>query len=141
VEALVWLLGRGTVPDTFGITVDCQADELDSLADFWAAVLGYNKVFPLLLVDPKGVKPRIAFQVVPEPKQVKNRWHLDVYVDDLASLEPRVRALVELGATEVRHVDETVLGYSNIFTAMLDPHGNEFCVCAPHLPRSGRGKS
>ena len=119
--------------DTFGITVDCQEDALESLGDFWAAVLGYKKLHPLLLVDPKGVKPRIAFQVVPEPKQVKNRWHLDVYVEDLASLEGAVRALVELGASEVRHVDKTILGHANIFTVMLDPHGNEFCVCAPHV--------
>lgn len=121
--------------DTFGITVDCQEGGLDSLVDFWAAVLGYKKVWPTLLVDPTGVKPRIAFQVVPEPKQVKNRWHLDVYVDDPSELEAQVRALRELGATELRHVDETVHGYTNIFTVMLDPQGNEFCVCAPHLPR------
>lgn len=130
--------------DKFGITVDCQEDGLESLADFWAAVLGYKKVvfadprvgtkeMPFLLVDPEGVKPRIAFQVVPESKQVKNRWHLDVYVDDLSSLEAQVRALVELGATEVRHIAGTVLGHANIFTVMLDPQGNEFCVCAPHV--------
>lgn len=130
-------MGRGVQGslETFGITVDCQEGGMDVLVDFWAAVLGYQKVWPTLLVDPKRVRPRIAFQVVPEPKQVKNRWHLDVYVDDVAELEPQVRALTELGATEVRHVDDTVLGYTNIFTVMLDPQGNEFCVCAPHVPR------
>lgn len=122
--------------DTFGITVDCQEDGLDSLVDFWAAVLGYKKVFPTLLVDPKGVKPRIAFNVVPVPKQVKNRWHLDVYVDDLSELDIQVRTLTELGATELQRFDKTEFGYTNIFTVMLDPQGNEFCVCAPHLPRS-----
>lgn len=131
-------MGRG-VPrslETFGITVDCQEAGMDALVDFWAEVLGYKKVWPSLIVDPKSVRPRIAFNVVPEPKLVKNRWHLDVYVDDVAELEPQVHALTELGATEVRHVDETVHGYTNIFTVMLDPQGNEFCVCAPHIPRA-----
>ena len=30
------------------------------------------------IVDPEGVRPRIWFQEVPEPKSVKNRLHIDV---------------------------------------------------------------
>ena len=30
------------------------------------------------IVDPEGVRPRIWFQEVPEPKAVKNRLHLDI---------------------------------------------------------------
>ena len=116
-----------------GITIDCAADELDALAEFWMAALGYESVLPGYLVDPQGVRPRLALVVVPEPKTVKNRWHLDLYVESLEALEPRVRELVALGAREVHHIDEVVQGFTNVFTTLVDPCGNEFCVCAPHV--------
>jgi hypothetical protein len=119
--------------ETVAVTFDCGADELNVVAEFWSAALGYKRVLPGYLIDPDGVRPRISIEVVPEPKTVKNRWHLDLYVDDLDALQPKVDALVGLGATVVRHVDEVTSGYTNVFTAMLDPRGNEFCVCAPHI--------
>lgn len=118
---------------TVAITFDCGAGELDVLAEFWSAALGYTRVLPGYLIDPGGVRPRLSIEVVPEPKTVKNRWHLDLYVDDLDALQPRVDELIELGATVVRHFDEVTSGYMNVFTAMHDPRGNEFCVCAPHV--------
>ena len=119
--------------DTIGITVDCSADDYEAVAAFWAAALGYERVFPGYLVDPTGVRPRLAFEVVSEPKVVKNRWHVDLYVERLEALEPRVRELVELGATELHHIDEVTQGFTNVFTTLVDPAGNEFCVCAPHI--------
>jgi hypothetical protein len=119
--------------DTLGITIDCGAGELDALAEFWVAALGYESVLPGYLVDPQGVRPRLALVVVPEPKTVKNRWHLDLYVESLEALEPRVRELVALGAKEVHHIDEVTEGFTNVFTTLVDPCGNEFCVCAPHV--------
>lgn len=116
------------------VTADCAEDEVEPLAEFWAEALGYTKLLPFLLVDPDGLRPRLVFQAVPERKVAKNRWHLDLYVERLEDLRPEVARLAALGATEVRHVDEPVLGFTNAFTAMLDPRGNEFCVCAPHLP-------
>jgi hypothetical protein len=119
--------------ETIAITIDCGADDLDLLAEFWSAALGYKRVLPGYLVDPEGVRPRLSLDIVPEPKTVKNRCHLDVYVESLEALQPKVEALLELGATEVRHIDEITSGYTNVFTTMLDPSGNEFCVCAPHV--------
>jgi hypothetical protein len=119
--------------ETLGITIDCSADALESLAEFWAAALGYEQLLPDYLVDPDGVRPRLVFQVVPEPKTAKNRWHLDLYVEKLEDLGPRVGALEALGAKSIRHVDTVTYGFTNVFTAMEDPQGNEFCVCAPHL--------
>ncbi len=119
---------------SIGITVDCVEADVDVLADFWAAALGYEKLLPFLLVDPGGVRPRLAFQSVPEPKVGKNRWHLDLYVEHLDGLAGEVARLRALGASEVLHVDEEVFGFTNTFTAMLDPCGNEVCVCAPHVP-------
>jgi predicted enzyme related to lactoylglutathione lyase len=119
--------------DTVAITVDCGADEYETVAAFWAAVLGYERVLPGYLVDPAGVRPRLAFAVVPEPKVVKNRWHMDLYVEDLAALEPRVQEIVALGASVLHHVDEVTCGFTNVFKKMVGPAGNEFCVCAPHV--------
>jgi hypothetical protein len=120
--------------ESVAITVDCDATTMESLVDFWAAALDYVKLLPFLLLDPHGVRPRIAFQAVPEPKITKNRWHLDLYVESLEGLAAEVARLVSLGASEVRDVDEVVSGFSNVFTLMTDPQDNEFCVCAPHLP-------
>ena len=114
------------------ITLDCGADDIVALSAFWVAALGYRALAPDYLVDPAGVRPRIVFNVVPEPKTVKNRCHLDLYVDRLEELDPKVAELVQLGATELHHVDLVVHGYTDVFAAMLDPCGNEFCVCAPH---------
>jgi hypothetical protein len=120
--------------DTIAITVDCSEGDHEEVAAFWAAALGYTRVLPGYLVDPAGVRPRLASAVVPEPKVAKNRWHVDLYVEQLEALEPRVQELVDLGATMLQHIDEVVEGFTNVFTAMRDPAGNEFCVCAPHVP-------
>ncbi|AVT34923.1 MULTISPECIES: VOC family protein [unclassified Plantactinospora] len=71
----------------------------------------------------EGRAPRVLFQLVPEPKTVKNRMHLDVRTgaDDLA---PVVEALVARGATFLHD------GRQGPFTwvTLADPEGNEFCV-------------
>jgi hypothetical protein len=119
--------------ETIAITVDCSADDYETVTAFWATVLGYDRILPGYIVDPAGVRPRFSFEIVPEPKVVKNRWHVDVYVESLEALEPRVNELVALGAQVLHRVDEVTYGHTNVFTTMLDPAGNEFCVCAPHI--------
>ncbi|WP_285031728.1 VOC family protein [Mycolicibacterium sp. lyk4-40-TYG-92] len=120
--------------ESVGITVDCGADAVDALAEFWSATMGYTKILPWVLVDPTGVHPRILFHAVPEPKTVKNRWHLDLYVDHLDNLNAEIARLTSLGATQVRYYDDISHGFTNTFAVMTDPAGNEFCVCAPHIP-------
>jgi hypothetical protein len=89
------------------VTVDCL--DPPSLAEFWAAALGYKiqdppEGFPTWnaywlsigvpedelevgrdsadsIVDPAGVGPRIWFQKVPEAKAGKNRLHFDLKVN------------------------------------------------------------
>ena len=85
-----------------GITIDCSsAEEVEELAAFWAAALGYTRLLPDYLADPEGIGPRLAFQIVPDPTVGKLRWHLDLYVDHLDEMDTRVAELVKLGATEV----------------------------------------
>lgn len=67
------------------------------------------------MVDGPG--PEYCFQEVPEPKQTKNRVHLEVYADDLAGEVERLRGL---GASVYAKFEGR--------TVMQDPEGNEFCV-------------
>ncbi|MFE7562957.1 VOC family protein [Kitasatospora sp. NPDC057500] len=70
-----------------------------------------------------GLGRRILFHRVPEPKQGKNRLHLDLHPgpDARAATVTRLEAL---GATTLREVAEP----GGSWTVMQDPEGNEFCV-------------
>ncbi|MFF2618135.1 VOC family protein [Kitasatospora sp. NPDC058046] len=70
-----------------------------------------------------GLGRRVLFQAVPEPRQGKNRLHLDVHPGP-GEREATVARLTALGATPLRHVDEP----GGAWTVMQDPEGNEFCV-------------
>jgi hypothetical protein len=109
-----------------------------SIARFWAAVLdGYQVapydeaelarlrgqgVFdpeddPSVLVEAPGTLPRLFFQLVLEPKTVKNRVHLDLRCDRVAD---EVERVIGLGASIVAEYDDHVV--------LRDPEGNEFCL-------------
>jgi hypothetical protein len=130
------------------VTFDC-ADPA-ALATFWAQALGYPP--PDLdefrawlrsighdeqdlnnfcrIEDPTGMRPRIFFQRVPEPKVVKNRVHPDVAASSDESLDRRglidgeVERLLSIGARKL----ESVTDEAGYFVVMQDPEGNEFCV-------------
>ncbi|UUU38557.1 VOC family protein [Streptomyces sp. NBC_00162] len=70
-----------------------------------------------------GARPRILFQLVPEPKTVKNRVHLDVRIgsDDPKSV---VERLLAKGAT---FLHDGRVGPS-AWTTLADPQGNELCI-------------
>ena len=69
--------------DALGYRLEEPPDGAESWQAYWAArglppeevEDGYFSI-----VDPDGVRPRIWFQPVPEPKVVKNRLHLDLGV-------------------------------------------------------------
>jgi Glyoxalase-like domain len=134
-------------PGRLQITFDCLDPARVGL--FWAAALAYsapdvegwhnflrsqgrteedlNATF--VIEDPAGVRPRMFFQRVPEPKSVKNRVHLDLSAPAAGSsgraeeIDAFVDRLAALGAHRLRAVKED--GY---FVVMADPEGNEFCV-------------
>lgn len=64
----------------------------------------------------------LNLQRVPEPKQVKNRLHIDVFVDDPREWIDRAE---QLGAQRLRLHDDQ----ADWFCVMADPAGNEFCIC------------
>ncbi len=139
----------------FQVTMD--ATDPARLAQFWAAALSYEVQPPpgdfasweafleaqgvprdewgaaSAIVDPDGVRPRIFFQRVPEPKTAKNRVHLDLQSgggpgvpleEQRRAVRAEVERLVSLGATEVG--EQADLGV--YWVVMRDPEGNEFCA-------------
>lgn len=120
------------------LVIDCRHPA--SLARFWAAALDDHAVAPYddqemerlrsmgildveddptVLVEPTGAGPRLWFQLVPEPRIVKNRMHLDLIAD-----HPRdeIDRLVALGARVASEQPNESL------VVLHDPEGNEFCV-------------
>lgn len=74
---------------------------------------------------PDGIDraPRVLFQLVPEPKTVKNRVHLDARIgaDDLDAV---VERMTSKGATVLHHGQQG----PHTWVTLADPEGNEFCV-------------
>jgi hypothetical protein len=82
-------LGRGTrggiVTYRFALCID--ANDPDLLQPFWSVALGYlGNVRPgqtINLVDPRGQVPAVWFQRVPKTKSIKNRGHLDIWLNSI----------------------------------------------------------
>jgi len=72
---------------------------------------------------PDGGAPRVLFQLVPEPKTVKNRMHLDVRVG-AENIENEVARLTASGARELWRGNQG----PHSWVTMADPEGNEFCI-------------
>ena len=117
------------------VTVDCS--DAAALARFWAGALGWD-VAPGASADLAAVggprrpadTPSLLFIRVPEPKKVKNRWHLDL---DATDPEAAVTQLVSLGASVQRRVSEDGAGW----IVLADPEANEFCVALSHSVPAG----
>ena len=134
-------------PGRLQITFDCLDPARAGM--FWAAALAYpapdvegwhnflrsqgrseedlNATFAI--EDPAGVRPRMFFQRVHEPKSAKNRVHLDLAapaahsLDRAGEIDAFAEQLIALGAHRLRAVKDD--GY---FVVMADPEENEFCV-------------
>ena len=105
----------------FNVTFDCADPR--RLARFWSEVTGYQPAeesdgfVRLRAPDSRGVR-HLLFYKVPEPKQTKNRMHVDLATKDGRPQE--IERLTQLGASELA----TLPGW----TVMADPEGNEFCL-------------
>ena len=112
----------------FGVAIDC-ADAL-TLARFWADVLGRQVAedstaeHAVLLADGTDSGwPLVTFNVVPEPKSVKNRLHLDLISD---TFDAETGRLLSLGARRLRDVQTDKARW----TTFADIEGNEFDLIA-----------
>ena len=118
-------------PTTVGrveIGIDCRDPAM--LAQFWIFATGYELgdfdpagVY-LDLRPPSNALPVIYFQRVPEDKTIKNRLHLDLYVEDVDST---AEALITHGGRRIGGVQSGSAGGK--WQVMADPEGNEFCLC------------
>jgi len=105
------------------VMIDCN--DIEAMVSFWKEILGleekvrYPNYVWLGRLSERG--PALAFQQVPEPRQGKNRIHLDLAAQDPDALVARV---VELGGSAVE--DHELAGTH--WAVLADPEGNVFCV-------------
>ncbi len=106
--------------------IDCNVADMDEVARFWAAALGY----PIDLTHPGSRgnyrqlatpldQPMIQLQRV----EHESRVHLDIETDDI---DAEVARLEELGATVFKRLDRGVV--------MQAPTGQRFCVVRVQRP-------
>lgn len=110
------------------IVIDCADPE--RVAAFWGHVLGWRPQPDsdgYVWMSASGVEDAgdlvLIFQKVPEPKQVKNRVHLDLSPSG-ADQADELQRLLDLGA---RHADVGQEPGSSWFV-LADPEDNEFCL-------------
>jgi predicted enzyme related to lactoylglutathione lyase len=110
--------------------VDLDCVDPERLAGFWCEALGYRPSGSggaFVILEPiEQPGPPFLLQRVPEPKQGKNRMHVDIQTQDLASEAAR---LVGLGAAIVS--PKPVEAFGLRWLTLRDPEGNEFDLCAP----------
>ena len=105
------------------IVIDCQTDDLDRAAAFWAEALGWPSQPPTSadddnyrLLSAPDSEIKVLVQAVDHP----SRTHLDIETDDL---EAEVARLEALGARRVAHIKR--------WWVMEAPTGQRFCVVRP----------
>lgn len=110
------LLGAGMIGEDEATTVDGHSA-------FRALAAVRHPDDPVDETTGTGLGRRLLFQAVPEPKQGKNRLHIDLHVGP-GQREAEVERLQALGATVLRRVDEP----GSTHATLADPEGNEFDV-------------
>src|SRR5919204_2703845 len=108
------------------VTFACEDSRM--LAEFWAAVLGYE-------IEPsdddcfaRGDGPELFFKKMPKSPTIEVPIHLDVNVPDR---EAEVQRLLGLGARVVTTKTHEIDELRETWTVMRDPEGNGFCVQGP----------
>jgi predicted enzyme related to lactoylglutathione lyase len=122
-----------------------DANDVGTMARFWAAALGWEVVHEdedegVVAVAPAGFEylgpgaVPIVFVPVPERKEVKDRVHLDLATSSAEHQAELVSRLTGLGAKPAD------IGQADVpWVVMTDPEGNEFCVLEPRDEYSGTG--
>jgi hypothetical protein len=101
-----------------------DAHEPVALGRWWLEALGWVIVnddpFEFEIRPEADRLPGLIFAPVDEPKQIKNRLHLDFRPDDR---DAEVERLIALGASRI----DVGQGEAS-WVVLADPEGNEFCV-------------
>ena len=103
-----------------GFIIDCQTDDLEAAAEFWAAALGApaesvpeNHDGKYLALDVPEGEPYVEVQKVSH----ESRIHIDIEADDIPA---EVARLEKLGATRLEETRGWVV--------LEAPTGQRFCV-------------
>jgi len=117
------------------VQIAMNAQDVDKVGRFWAEALGWGMSSEgpgVINLEPEGVvypDPAavvIDVIVVPEPKTVKNRVHVDLATTSTAHQAELVARLQGLGAAQAD------VGQGDVpWTVLADPEGNEFDVLTP----------
>lgn len=101
------------------------------LARFWAEATGWHVAYESHMVaslrHPSGKPPALDLVHVDDPKQGKNRVHLDVAPHAGDDQEVEVNRLLRLGARQA----DVGQGDDVTWVVLADPEDNEFCVLSP----------
>lgn len=104
------------------IIIDCQTDDIDAAANFWAAAIGRSPVSSSDPSDPyrllKGSPDEM--KVLVQAVQHESRVHLDIETNDV---EAEAARLEQLGASKVAKIHS--------WWVMEAPTGQRFCVVRP----------
>jgi hypothetical protein len=101
-----------------------DALDVDGLAGFWAAALGWERADGAR-VRPPGGGVELWFRPTAEAKRGKNRLHLDLA--DGGDQAAQVARLLDLGAVRAD------IGQGDVpWDVLADPEGNELCVLPQH---------
>lgn len=117
----------GLVADPGGVRdVQIGIDALDvgAVKSFWRAALGYvDDPRPGLhdLYDPRRLNPPIMLQQMDEPREQRNRIHIDLFVP-ADQAQARVAAAVAAGGRVVHDADAPA------WWTLADPEGNELDI-------------
>jgi len=120
-------VGATTLPAPERVEIALDVTDADAVRPFWLAGLGYqplpSEAGGLELQDRSGRGPVLWFQHMDPPRTGRGRFHLDVYVADVASARHRVQACLEAGGRLVgtEHVPS--------WWVLADREGNELCIC------------
>lgn len=107
------------------IIIDCQTDDIEAAAGFWAAAIGRvaesgtDSAEPYRLLEGPQGEMKILVQAV----QHESRVHLDIETNDI---EAEATRLEGLGAKRVEKVKS--------WWVMEAPTGQRFCVVRPQRP-------
>ena len=103
-----------------GFIIDCQTDDLEASARFWAGALGApaetrpeSDDGPYIALEVAQGEPYVEVQQVDHPSRV----HIDIEADDVPA---EVRRLEGLGAKKIAAIKDWVV--------MEAPTGQRFCV-------------
>ena len=114
----------------FSIVIDCI--DANALADFYAALLGWQKYTgdpEWIAVGKQGITPFLIFQEEPDYRPPvwpansdgqQKSIHLDLAVSDIKTA---IQHALNCGATMAS------TQFSDQWTVMIDPAGHPFCLC------------